>query len=148
VLISANRNRERYVALGCAVVPDDAARWGAYPGPLAGMLAVLEQASADWVAFVPCDAPHLAPDLVARLMQAAAGQAPVVARCEGRLQPVFCLLPRALAAALRTALDGGERRPQHFLRECAAVEVDFEDAGAFTNVNWASDTEHAGDGRA
>jgi molybdopterin-guanine dinucleotide biosynthesis protein A len=147
MLVSANRNLERYRALGCQVVQDDAQRFGAFPGPLAGMLAALEQARSDWFVFVPCDAPHLPLDLVARLAQAGAGQSPAVARCGGRLQPVFCLLPRTLAPALRSALQDGERRAQFFLRQCGAVEVEFEDPIAFTNVNCVAEPEHAGDDR-
>jgi molybdopterin-guanine dinucleotide biosynthesis protein A len=147
VLISANRNLERYRALGAQVVADDVAGLGAYCGPLAGMLAALEQAPTPWIAVVPCDAPQLPMDLVARLTGARAGQAPVVARCGARSQPVFCLLPRTLAPALRAALIGGERSPQNFLRQSGAVEVEFADAAAFTNINCAPEPEHVGDER-
>jgi molybdopterin-guanine dinucleotide biosynthesis protein A len=134
VLISANRNLERYRALGCEVVEDDAAQFGAFPGPLAGILSGLEAARARWAAFVPCDAPCLPADLVARLAREGGG-APAVARCGTRVQPVFCLLPASLAGELRSAMQGGERRPERFLASCGAVEVSFEDETGFVNVN-------------
>jgi molybdopterin-guanine dinucleotide biosynthesis protein A len=133
--ISANRNLDRYRSLGAEVVTDAAADLPGYEGPLAGMLAILERAPTDWVAFVPCDAPLLPRDLVARLAVASGAAAPAVACSGGALQPVFCLLPRALAPAWRAALARGERRPQEMLRRAGAVEVAFEDAAAFTNIN-------------
>jgi molybdopterin-guanine dinucleotide biosynthesis protein A len=134
VLVSANRNLDRYRALAGEVVSDDAARWGEYAGPLAGMLAALVRAPLPWCAFVPCDAPLLDTALVARLAGAGDGR-PAVARCAGRMQPVFCLLPGTLAPVLERALEAGERRPQDFLAQIGAVEVDFEHEAAFINVN-------------
>ncbi len=99
------------------------------------MLAALEHTHLPWVAIVPCDAPQLPLDLVARLAQASMGRRPAVARCAGRLQPVFCLLPRTLAGPLRAAMADGERRPLDFLRRAGSVAVDFDDATAFTNIN-------------
>jgi len=136
VIISANRNLERYRALGYAVVEDNRVH-GGYAGPLAGMLAGLERATAGWVACVPCDAPVLPADLVARLLSAAiaAGGAPALAVSAGRRQPVFCLLPRALAPRLAQALAGGEHRPAVFLQGAGAREVWFDDEPAFANIN-------------
>jgi molybdopterin-guanine dinucleotide biosynthesis protein A len=64
VLISANRNLQRYAAFGCPVLPD---RIPDFAGPLAGLHAALTQAATPLVATVPCDSPFLPADLVARL---------------------------------------------------------------------------------
>lgn len=138
VIISANRNVERYRGLGFPVVQDDQARYGSYAGPLAGMLAALEHADAQWVAAVPCDAPLLPADLVARLLAAAtAGSAiaPAVAVSGGHRQPVFCVLPRTLAPQLAQALADGEHRPAMFLESAGARAVLFDDGAAFANIN-------------
>ncbi len=138
VILSANRNVERYRGLGFPVVEDDHARHGSFAGPLAGMLAGLEQAETAWVAFVPCDAPCLPQDLVARLLAVASSGpavAPVLVVSAGRRQPVFCLLPRALAPRLATALSAGERRPAVFLESVGAREVLFDDEAGFANIN-------------
>jgi molybdopterin-guanine dinucleotide biosynthesis protein A len=144
IRISANRSLERYRALGHEVLPDDP-RLAAFSGPLAGMLTGLEHAPTPWVVFVPCDAPRLPADLVARLAQASAGRQPAVASCAGRWQPVFCLLPASLAPRLAQALQEGERRPENFLRAVAAVEVPFADPQAFANINRPEDAAQAGD---
>lgn len=140
VIISANRNLDRYRALGHPVAQDDQGRFGAYAGPLAGMLAALELCPLDWAVCVPCDAPALPADLVARLLAASAGSgAPALAVSGGRRQPVFCLLPRALAPRLAQALAAGEHRPTVFLESAGAREVLFEDAAAFANINAGAD---------
>jgi molybdenum cofactor guanylyltransferase len=141
VLVSANRNLPRYRALGVDAFGDDAATFGEFAGPLAGMLAALERLPLPWAAFVPCDAPRLPEDLVARLAAAALPGRPSVARCGGHVQPVFCLLPRALAAPLRAAMRAGERRPQDFLAKAGAALVEFEDPGAFANMNAPADLD-------
>ena len=71
LLISANRNVERYAALS-TVVEDDAAYANGerFAGPLMGVLSGLRHARTDWVAIVPCDAPNLPGDLVQRLASA------------------------------------------------------------------------------
>src|SRR5512134_30781 len=58
LLISANRNLERYAALAHVVADSDSGATDAYAGPLAGVLAGLHCAQTDWIAIVPCDAPH------------------------------------------------------------------------------------------
>jgi len=145
VIVSANRSLAAYAALGCEVVPDgDPLRdeGGGTAGPLAGMLAVLAHLARAQpgraVAFVPCDAPEFPADLVARL-HAAAGQGAAVACSGGRWQPVFCLLPAGALPALRQAWEGGERRPESFLRSLGAVAVDFPAPGAFRNCNTPED---------
>jgi molybdenum cofactor guanylyltransferase len=135
IIISANRNLDRYRTLGHRVVQDDAARFGAFSGPLVGMLAGLRHTCMPWVVFVPCDAPALSADLVAMLASATGGVHPALASCGGRRQPVFCLLPAALEPRLTAALSNGERRPDEFLRTVGAIEVAFDDAHAFSNIN-------------
>ena len=135
VIISANRNLDRYRALGHRVVEDDYASFGAFCGPLAGMLAGLRHSHLPWVAFVPCDAPAMPLDLVAKLSDATDGERPAVASCAGRRQVVFCLMPVVLEARLAAFLATGERRPREFLRALDAIDVAFDDPGAFVNIN-------------
>ncbi len=132
--IVANRNLERYRTLGATVVSDDTAHFDPFSGPLVGMLEGLRHCPLPWTVFVPCDAPSLPLDLVSRLWAAGAGR-PALASVAGRRQPVFCLLPTAAAPQLLAALQAGERRPDDFLRRLGAVELAFEDAAAFRNVN-------------
>lgn len=136
LLISANRNLERYRALGVTTLTDDM-RIGEFAGPLAGVLAGFGATRHPWLAVVPCDAPDLPPDLVRRLRAGAAtaNRRSAVACSSGRMQPLFCLLHRDLRQSLEAFLEAGERKVADWLVRIEAVSVAFEDARAFVNVN-------------
>ncbi len=137
--ISANRNLERYAAYGYRVIPDSVA---GHAGPLAGLLSAMEIASTRFVLCVPCDAPAVPADLAARLHAALVREhaALAVAHDGVRLQPLFALLRRTLAPALRAYLEQGGREAGRFLRTQAAAIVDFSgQAEAFVNVNTPED---------
>ena len=81
LLINANRNRERYAALGACDVVADAD--GDFAGPLAGMASAMERAGTRYILTVPCDSPLLAPDLGERLFAAlTAADAEVSVPCQ------------------------------------------------------------------
>ncbi len=144
IIISANRNLDRYRSYGHRVVEDDRATFGDFCGPLAGMLAGLRHSHLPWVVFAPCDAPALPMDLVARLSGATDAAHPTVAVCAGQRQVVFCLMPTAIEPELASTLAAGERRPREFLRKLNAVEVAFEDPQAFVNINTSLNPQFKG----
>jgi len=138
LLISANRNLQRYGALGIVVTDHDAGVAAEeFPGPLIGLLAGMRRARSAWLAIAPCDAPLLPLDLVARLAAAAgAGNAEAaLARVDGRLQPVFALVATRLQAALADAVADRQRALHAWFASVGAHPVDFPDDAAFRNVN-------------
>ena len=138
LLISANRNVERYAALGTVVEDDTAAVKGErFAGPLIGVLSGLRRARTEWVAIVPCDAPRLPRDLVQRLAGAASNDnaTAACARVNHQLQPVFALVRTDSADDLASAIAAGERAMHRWLESLAVVAVDFDDAQAFANIN-------------
>lgn len=164
--INANRNHERYAALGYPVFDDrlasgaDAPPSGFLPaaaetfaGPLAGLYAALASARHPWLVSAPCDSPFLPGDLVARLQAGLAGSPArmAVARAGGRLHPVFSLCHRDLLPALAAYLTDGGRRVGEWCARAGAVTVDFPDGAAFRNVNTLDDLARyaaGGDSRA
>lgn len=141
LLISANRNAERYAAFGHRVVAD---RIEGFAGPLAGLHAALSVARHPLLATVPCDSPFLPGDLVARLRAAldASGAELAVATSLGRVQPVFCLCRRTVLPALSEHLAAGGRRIERWLNSLRLVEVGFEDQpAAFANLNSSEDLQ-------
>jgi molybdopterin-guanine dinucleotide biosynthesis protein A len=144
VLISANRNLPAYAALGAPVWSD---LEPGYPGPLAGLLAGLAHAHTSYVAAVPCDAPLLPLDLVARLaaaLQANDAEIAMAATLEAgiwRPQPVFCLLRRELHGSLAQALRNGQRKAGQWMAGHRCVHVRFDDAQAFFNANTLADLQ-------
>jgi molybdenum cofactor guanylyltransferase len=141
LMINANRHEDDYAAWGVPVVPD--AQPGTFQGPLAGMMAGLTHSPTDWIATAPCDSPFLPADLVDRLAQAldASPGSHMAMACtvtpEGRRQrePVFSLVHRDLASSLEAALTRGEGKIVAWAMTEGCVEVLFEDAGAFVNIN-------------
>lgn len=140
VLISANRNRERYEAFGHPVIADSLA---GYAGPLAGLQAGLAACTTPLLVTVPCDAPLLPVDLVAQLLAAleTEGANVAVAATGGKFQPTFLLCRRLLLPALDAWLAGGNRKVANWLREMKAAVVPFADEAAFANFNTPEDLE-------
>jgi molybdenum cofactor guanylyltransferase len=130
ITISANRNRERYAALGCPVVAD---RIGV--GPLAGLLQLLEHARHEWLLCMPCDAVLLPPDFGTRLIDAQrdSGADIVAARDVHGPFPVLCLLRRELRVDLERAIEHGECSASHWQSRHRMHYADF--AQPILNIN-------------
>src|SRR5664279_1541864 len=147
VVISANQNLERYGEFGCPVLPD---RIGGFTGPrrgipgmqstgpLAGLHAVLSQATSPLLVTVPCDSPFLPADLVTRLHAAleAQGAELAVARTGDKAQRAFCLMRRGILPKLDAFLASGDRMVGLWHASLKLAEVAFDDeADAFDNIN-------------
>lgn len=131
VLISANRNPEEYARRGYAVVADSLPD---FQGPLAGVLEGLKAAHHDWVLTVPCDMPHLPPDLLARLMAGRRACSLVIAQDGVRTHPAVMLIRRSLVSDLVAYLQGGQRAVHRFQSQVGFAIVDF-DAAQMQNIN-------------
>lgn len=138
VIVSANRNCQRYQGLGVQVVRD--LRPG-YKGPLAGLEAILTIANPDQpLLLLPCDMPELPEDLAMRLIATLYKATPgtiVIANDGERAQPLCMALYPAMAYPhLKQFLDGGERGVFHWLKQHRLREVPYSDhAHRFCNVN-------------
>lgn len=138
VLISANRNLERYREMGYAVLPDEMPD---YPGPLAGLhRAMFEVHHPLWLS-VPCDTPFLPEDLVQRLHAALlADKADLaVAVVEGQMQPAICLGYTHLQAGLGSFLARGGRRVSEWQSGLLRTAALFHDLQSFRNINAQAD---------
>jgi molybdenum cofactor guanylyltransferase len=134
VLISANRNAQRY-ARYAPVVADTLP---GFAGPLAGMLAALEACATPLMLTVPCDAPALPADLAATLLRTMqANNAAGAYACAGaQPHPTVCLLQASAKEPLRAALHAGQRKVLDALTTLGAVPCDFAPAAAaFANIN-------------
>ena len=143
LLVNANRHLEQWRDYGLPVVSDEI---GGFSGPLAGVHAGLLASTTPWLLTVPCDSPFFPDDLARRLAAALAvsGAQLAVARCEGRLQPVFALLRRALLPALEAYLQGGGRKMETWFDQVGSIAVDFDDMAAFANINTPAELEQLG----
>jgi molybdopterin-guanine dinucleotide biosynthesis protein A len=135
VLISANQNLDRYLALGHPVLTD---RVTGFAGPLAGLHAGLCLARSDLVIMVPCDSPFLPADLVQRMTRALLNsEADVaVARTGDQRHPVFCLCRASVLSNLTAFLEAGGRKVDAWYAALNVCEVAFDDhAGGLLNIN-------------
>lgn len=120
LIISCNRNQERYAAFADQLVGDGNQD---FAGPLAGIRAGLVAARHEQLLVLPCDAPLVDLALLEALL-AKAGTQPVVVRRNGFWEPLFSVWPTAIASALETAWEAGERSPQRLLRSLNPVALD------------------------
>ncbi len=139
VAINANQNLATYAELGVPVWPDDLA---GFAGPLAGLETGMRRCQTTYLLTAPCDSPFVPADLAARLLAALEEQdadlAFAATREAGqRVQPhpVFCLVKANLLPVLSSYLLDGGRRMDGWYKDLKAVEVLFEDADAFRNIN-------------
>jgi len=144
--INANRHSERYAVLGWPVWPD--LQLG-FAGPLAGLQSGLMHCRTDYLIAAPCDSPLLPIDLVQRLAAALAqktADAAIAVTDQGlptqQRHPVFCLLRKTLLPSLSAYLDQDGRRMEQWFASIATVEVPFDDAQAFSNINTLQELQH------
>ena len=99
--------------------------------------------STPWMVTVPCDGPFLAPDLVGRLCAALEreGAEIAVATDGARMQPVYALLPVALAPSLEAFLAEGERKIDLWYARHRVALADLSDRPeSFANINSEADS--------
>lgn len=150
LVVNANGDASRFAAFGLPVVADDPPD---FAGPLAGVLAGLDHARANWpglthVVSLAADTPFAPPDLVARLRaaQRQSGRPIAVAQSGGRTHNVVALWPVEIAPLLRHALVlEGQRKVESFQARCGVLAVAWPDAPVdpFFNVNTPEDLAFA-----
>jgi molybdenum cofactor guanylyltransferase len=146
VVLNANGDPARFADYGLPVVPDGMPD---NPGPLAGVLAVLDWAAErrpdlPWVLTAPGDCPFLPLDLSERLhaaRKAAGVPLACAAATDGRTHPPVGLWPVSLRDALRDALLGGERKIDRWTARfgCARAAWPAEPLDPFFNANAPED---------
>jgi len=137
IILNANRNQELYSHYGFPVISD---ALDDYQGPLAGYLSALSNATTSHIVTLPCDGPLLPDDLVERLIIALKNKnAEIAVVHDGdRMQPVYSLIPTALATSLNTFLDSGERKIDLWYKQHHIALADFSDCPeTFRNINTA-----------
>ncbi len=141
VLVSANRNAERYMSHGLRAIHDRHAGIG----PLGGLDALVAECRSEWLLTLPVDALSIPDDLIARLTDACSDVCggSVVIDDEGR-QPLVALWR---IAALRVAIDAAIASSDFAMHALQArlsmVDVRF-DGVRIGNLNTPDDLSAAG----
>nr|WP_314862937.1 molybdenum cofactor guanylyltransferase MobA [uncultured Undibacterium sp.] len=149
IIISANQDLEIYSAYGYPVVSDEISD---YAGPLAGLHTGLLGCKTPYLVSAPCDSPFLPDNLVENLAHALIknqAQLAVVTALDSeseptqmRAQPVFSLMESGLASNLQSFLENGGRKVTAWYANLRIVEVAFEDAASFRNINTLAELQH------
>lgn len=139
IIISCNRNMDRYRQLGYQIVMDAAAN---YQGPLAGICAGLQLVQTEWAAIVPVDAPFLPTNLVRALISSAQSDNAdaCYVRNNEKMEPTFCVLKKDRLGDLQLFIDRDSKQSvRTFLESVNAAHCQFHDAFAFKNLNTPAD---------
>ena len=119
LIISCNRNAERYAAYADRLVQDDSTD---FPGPLAGIRAGLAVARHSYLLVLPCDVPNIDRDLLQAMLGAAAQHPdqPLMVRNGEHWEPLLCVIPAALKDGFENAWQAGERSPRKIMLQLNA----------------------------
>lgn len=139
MLLSANRSRAAYEALGFPVVSDRLID----VGPLGGVHAAGPLVSTPYLFVCAGDMPMIDPELPARLASALTPEADVATAHDGeQLQPLVMLLRCTALDDLDAFLHAGGRAVHAWLASQRTVTVDAADmASSFFNVNTPGDLD-------
>jgi molybdopterin-guanine dinucleotide biosynthesis protein A len=133
-MVSANRDPDRYEALGVRAIAD---RLPDFPGPLAGVDALLAACETPLLLTMPVDLRSIPLDLVTRMFSMGEGGA--VAQDDNGLQPLVALWLVAHArAVVAGALARGEGAVHRVIETLALPVVRFDGAD-FGNLNAPED---------
>ena len=104
-------------------------------GPLAGIHAALSAIPTPRALVVSCDLPLITPEACRRLLTADVPDDVVVARSEGRLQPLFGLYHKKILPALERYLRQDRYSVLDFLNGVDVTVVDLGPSAGLMNVN-------------
>ncbi|MBV4457459.1 molybdenum cofactor guanylyltransferase MobA [Pseudomonas sp. COR58] len=126
LIISCNRNRERYAPFADQLVTDDET---GFPGPLAGIRSGLQAARHPHLLVLPCDVPGIDAALLHGMRETAAldSDKPLMLHHDGHWEPLLCVIPVSLSSAFEAAWDAGERSPGRVMRHLGAVALQCPD---------------------
>ncbi|WP_025857888.1 molybdenum cofactor guanylyltransferase MobA [Pseudomonas sp. CHM02] len=123
LIISCNRNTERYATYADQLVSDDSPD---FPGPLAGIRAGLAAARHAHLLILPCDVPQIDARLLADLRETLQRNPllPVMVRHGEFWEPLICIVPTALSDAVESAWHAGERSPRKIFLQLGGVGLE------------------------
>ena len=126
LIISCNRNRERYETYADQLVVDDESD---FPGPLAGIRAGLKAARHSHLLVLPCDVPRIDEALLQSMRETADHNPdkPLMLWHDEHWEPLLCVIPVSLLPAFETAWNSGERSPGRVMRSLGATALECAD---------------------
>ena len=147
VMINCNREFDRYRVYSSRIFPDSHPE---YPGPLAGLHALLEASKADLVFIMPCDTPFVDENLLVLLVHRALEMVkqderlrPIAFQCNQYKHPLHCCLPQASLDSIAQSLQQGQHKLVRWFEDNQAVWVTVSNDSALTNINTPQELSEA-----
>lgn len=147
VLINCNREHENYLKLSSRICSD---RYPEFPGPLAGLHAILDESDADLVFIMPCDTPFVTEELIKvlglralELLRAGRTLKPIGIKCEQFKHPLHCCLPKTSLPSISDAIQQGKHKLIRWFDDNEAEWVTVDDSLSLTNINTPLELERA-----
>lgn len=137
IIINANRNIDRYLALGFPVVADEI---GGFAGPLAGIASAVPACRHDWIIIVPCDMPFLPDDLVSTLA-AHTDQSKAIAVGTARQLQLVLLLHRSLNNSIQSFLSSNQHTVMRWVDSIDHVRITIDNENYLSNINTQAQLE-------
>ncbi len=131
IVISANRNTERYKHYSKKVISDESEK---YLGPLAGIDAALPHCAHDWVMIVACDIPFLPDDIIDKFLLNRTDSNLYIAESDKKFQLVM-LLHKKLHDSIKRSLSEGQLRLMRWAKSQQPEIIVFQDDKVFKNFN-------------
>lgn len=135
VIVSCNRNVETYQAIA-PTVTDSRAR---LMGPLAGIESAAPLIETEFLLVVACDTPRIPLDLVFRLtkplLDSTSAHDIAYAHCDTRAHYLCAAIRASRLQAVSRLLNEGVTAVRDWYAQERTLEVQFQDAGAFKNLN-------------
>jgi molybdopterin-guanine dinucleotide biosynthesis protein A len=125
LLISANRNVERYQPYGEVIVDE----LTDFQGPLAGISMALSKTTTTYLLTLPCDSPMVNKTVIDRLIDAMdRADVDICVADDGlRIHPTIALIKTNLKNNLLAFLESGERKLGLWIEQNNFQKVDFSD---------------------
>ena len=134
LLISANRNIEKYQPYGEVIVDE----LTDFQGPLAGISTALSKTTTTYLLTLPCDSPMINKTVIDRLIDAMnRADVDICVADDGlRIHPTIALIKTNLKNNLLAFLESGERKLGLWIEQNNFQKVDFSDQPkVFINLN-------------
>ena len=140
VIINCNRNFDRYRLISPHLCNDTLSD---FPGPLAGLISLIEYSDADYFLVSPCDTPcldqtfgHQMLDFLQQQLLIETSPQLFAVNSGDRQHPLHLCISRDYKSSLEEYLDRGEHRVMQWMSENQAKWVDFSTQPAqFKNFN-------------
>jgi molybdopterin-guanine dinucleotide biosynthesis protein A len=141
VIINCNRNKSAYLQISTKLSSDTIS---GFPGPLAGVISIMEVSDADYFLLSPCDTPLLTQEFAIKMLEFLTTEhskdhsKPLLfaVMAGEKQQPLHMCIAKEYKNSLKRYLENDEHRVMKWMKDNHAIWLNFSDqAESFRNFN-------------